>query len=77
MSKSIRYCPFQTITSFILFLALIFFVLTTFFYKIRHKIFNNLCESNGKIDNGLASIRVGTKRSIRDIKQNYRSLNNI
>ena len=76
MGKSIKYCPSQTITSFILFLALIFFILTTFFYKIRHKIFNNSCESNGKIDNGLSSFRIGTERSVRDIKNNYKSLNN-
>lgn len=77
MGKSIRYCPSQTIISFILFLALIFFILTTFFYKIRHKIFNNLCELNGKIDNGLSTFRIGTKRSIKDIERNYKPLNNI
>ena len=74
MSKSIKYCPFQTITSFILFLALIFFVLTTFFYKIRHKIFNNLCEDGGKIATGLFSFVDATKKTWRDTKGNYRLL---
>ena len=59
----------QTILSFLLLCLCVFFIIATFFVKIRRKLFGSLCEEGGKIDMGTTKFTIATIDNTQRYKQ--------